>query len=41
MCMKCESKKVNSESDEVQMSVQIGELFEWMNKCDCTFLTKD
>ncbi len=33
--------KVNSESDEVQMSVQIRELCEWRDKCDCTFLTKD
>ncbi len=23
------------------MSVQIRQLFEWKNKCDCTFLTKD
>ncbi len=34
-------KKVNSESDEVWMSVQIRELCEWMGKCDCTFQTKD
>ncbi len=34
-------QKVNSESDEVQMSVQMGELCECRDKCDCTFLTKD
>ncbi len=34
-------QKFNSESDEVQMSVQIRELCEWRDKCDCTFLTKD
>ncbi len=34
-------QKVNSESDEVRMSVQIRELCEWRDKCDCTFLTKD
>ncbi len=34
-------QKVNSESDEVQMSVQIRELCDWRDKCDCTFLTKD
>ncbi len=34
-------QKVNSESDEVRMSVQIRELCEWMDKCDCIFLTKD
>ncbi len=32
---------VNSDSDEVRMSVQIRELCEWRDKCDCTFLTKD
>ncbi len=41
MCMKYGSKKVNSESDEVRMSVQIRELYEWRDKCDCTLLTKD
>ncbi len=34
-------QKVKSESDEVRMSVQIRELCEWRDKCDCTFLTKD
>ncbi len=34
-------QKVNSESDEVRISVQIRELCEWRDKCDCTFLTKD
>ncbi len=34
-------QKVNSESDEVWMSVQIKEFCEWRDKCDCTFLTKD
>ncbi len=33
-------QKVNSESDEVRMSVQIRVLCEWWDKCDCTFLTK-
>ncbi len=33
--------KVNSESDEVRMSVQIRELSERRDKCDCTFLRKD
>ncbi len=28
---------VNSKSDEVWMSVQIRELCEWRDKCDCTF----
>ncbi len=32
---------VYSESDEVRMSVQIRELCEWRDKCDCSFLTKD
>ncbi len=34
-------QKVNSESDEVRMSVQIKELCERRDKCDCTFLTMD
>ncbi len=34
-------QKVNSESDEVQMGVQIRELCEWRDKCIYTFLTKD
>ncbi len=34
-------QKVNSENDEVRKSVQIRELCEWRDKCDCTFLTKD
>ncbi len=34
-------QKVNSQSDEVRMSVQIRELCEWRDKCDCTYLTKD
>ncbi len=34
-------QKVTSESDEVRMSVQIRELCEWRDTCDCTFLTKD
>ncbi len=34
-------QKVNSESNEVRMSVQIRELCEWRDKCDYTFLTKD
>ncbi len=34
-------KVTNSESDAVRMSVQIRELCEWRDKCDCTFLTKD
>ncbi len=34
-------QKVNSESNEVQMSVQIRELCEWRDKYDYTFLTKD
>ncbi len=32
---------VNSESDEVRMSVQIREFYEWRDKCDCTSPTKD
>ncbi len=32
-------QKINSESDEVRMNVR--ELCEWRDKCDCTFLTKD
>ncbi len=34
-------QKVNSESDEVRINVQIRELCEWRDKCDSTFLTKD
>ncbi len=34
-------QKVNSESDKVRMSVQIRELCEWKDNCDCTLLTKD
>ncbi len=34
-------QKINSESDEVRVSVQIRELCEWRDKCDCTFLTND
>ncbi len=34
-------QNINSESDEVRMSVHIGELCEWRDKCDCTFLSKD
>ncbi len=34
-------QKVNCESNEVRMSVQIRELCEWRDKSDCTFLTKD
>ncbi len=36
-------QKVNSDSNEVRMSVQIRELcnHKWRDKCDCTFLTKD
>ncbi len=34
-------QKVNSESNEVQMIVQIRELCEWRDKCDYSFLTKD
>ncbi len=34
-------QRVNREIDEVRMSVQIRELCEWRDKCDCTFLTKD
>ncbi len=33
--------KVNSQSDDVRMSVQIKESHEWRDKCDCTFLTKE
>ncbi len=33
--------KLNSESDEVRMSVQIRELCEWRDKCECNSLTKD
>ncbi len=40
MCMKCGSKRLR-ESDEVRNIVQINELCEWRDKCDCTFLTKD
>ncbi len=35
------TQKVKSESDEVRMSVQIRELCEWKDKCDCTFLIMD
>ncbi len=34
-------QKVNSESNEVRMSVQIRELCDCRDKCDYTFLTKD
>ncbi len=34
-------QKLNSMSVEVQMSVQIRELCEWRDKCDCNFLAKD
>ncbi len=34
-------QKLNSMSVEVQMSVQIRELCEWRDKCDCNFLSKD
>ncbi len=34
-------QQVNSESDDARMSVQIRELCEWRDKCDCTLLTKD
>ncbi len=34
-------QKINSERDEVWMSVQISELCEWRDKCDYTFLTID
>ncbi len=34
-------QKINSESDEVGMSVQIKELCEWRDICDCIFLTRD
>ncbi len=34
-------QKDNSESDEEQMNVQIRELCEWRDTCDCIFLTKD
>ncbi len=34
-------QKVNSENNEVRMSVQIRELCEWRDKCDYSFLTKD
>ncbi len=30
------NRKVNSESDEVRMSVQIRELCGWRSKCGCT-----
>ncbi len=33
--------KINSESDEVPISVQIRELCEWRDNCDCIFLTKE
>ncbi len=34
-------QKVNSESDDIRIIVQIRELCEWRDKCDCTFLPKD
>ncbi len=30
--------KYDNESDAVVLSVQVRELFEWRDKCDCTFL---
>ncbi len=35
------NQKVNSERDEVRMSVQIRELCKWRDNYDCTFLAKD
>ncbi len=34
-------QKVNIESDELRMNVQVRELSEWRDKCDCTFLTQE
>ncbi len=33
-------QQINSESNEVRMSVQIRVLCEWRDKCDCTFLKR-